>query len=64
MMLTVAKPFKTLLQRFPAGSKVSASTDLTPHTIESLTEAGYFEQPDEPATAPASKGKARSSSSS
>lgn len=62
MMLTVAKPFKTLLQRFPAGSKVSGSTDLKPHTIESLTDAGYFETPDDPPATPAHKGKARSAS--
>lgn len=55
MMLTVVKPFKTALQRFAEGAKVAEDADLSPHTVESLVDAGYIEKP-------AAKSKARSAS--
>lgn len=55
MMATVKQPFTTQLRRFRAGDEVSPRDDLSPHTFESLRDAGYIEalpaaDPDRPKT--------------
>ena len=44
MMAKVIKPFTTKLRRFKDGDSVSPNEDLTPHSFESLTGAGYIER--------------------
>ncbi|TJV51156.1 MAG: hypothetical protein E5Y01_16345 [Mesorhizobium sp.] len=42
MTTTVKKAFNTSLQRFKEGDEIADGADLSPHTVESLTEAGYL----------------------
>lgn len=55
MMATVKQSFATHLRRFRAGDEVSPRDDLTPHTFDSLRDAGYIaalpaSRPDRPKT--------------
>lgn len=45
MSLSVKKPFTTALQRFKEGDEIADGVDLFPHTVESLTDAGYLAPP-------------------
>jgi len=48
-MLKVLKPFTTRLQRFKAGDEIAEGTDLSPHTVDSLTKGGVLPEPPKPA---------------
>ncbi|TGT72909.1 hypothetical protein EN802_13600 [bacterium M00.F.Ca.ET.159.01.1.1] len=56
MTTTVKKAFSTTLQRFKEGDEIADGVDLSPHTVESLTDAGYLASP--PAAKPTAKPKA------
>ncbi|TGP28203.1 hypothetical protein EN875_032100 [Mesorhizobium sp. M2D.F.Ca.ET.232.01.1.1] len=53
MTTIVKKAFNSSLQRFKEGDEIADGADLSPHTVESLTDAGYL------ASAPVAKGPAK-----
>jgi hypothetical protein len=59
MTITVNKAFNTSLQRFKTGDEIPDGADLSPHTVESLVDAGYLASPPvaRPPTAPPAKTK-------
>lgn len=55
LIMKVLKPFTSTLRRFPEGATVSVDDDVSPHTLESLSKAGFIEplfgkQKDKPET--------------
>lgn len=54
-MFKVKKPFNTTTQRFGAGDEVPESTDLNPHTADSLVAGGFLAASEKSAAKPKAK---------